>query len=393
MKKHLGCCNKVKEVNFDFLYSLKRKDKNPKDLKSLYFLQKKLDLEALDFKIIHIAGTNGKGSCAWKLQSILALSGYKTGLFISPHLQSPTERIQINGEQIEEKKLLAYATKVVHLIEKYELDIGFFGIMFFSALLFFKEQKINLGIFEAGIGGLLDSTNILLADLAIITTIGLDHTEILGNTLDAIAYQKAGIIKPNCSLVLGPKAQLTPILQIAKSQKAKVFLAKGAKDFIDENKNIVLKACQVLQKTMHIEKEAIEKGLEQRLMGRLHLLAPNVYFDGAHNPQGFEFLLDYLVKKGSIIACLSFLETKKGKKILDEVCSRVERVHLFSFDHPKATKREELISLASQFSNVSYFSTLKEALDFDSEGKIVLISGSFYLFSHAKQVIEKRFPN
>lgn len=177
------------------------------------------------FKSIHIAGTNGKGSSSNMLAAILQTSGYKTGLYTSPHLLDFRERIRINGDMIPEDKVVEFVNRNKDFIE--ELKPSFFEVTVAMAFLHFAEQNVDIAVIETGLGGRLDSTNIIHPILSIITNISLDHTSILGNTLEAIAYEKAGIIKKNTPVVISEKAEATsPVfLDKAASTQSKIIFA------------------------------------------------------------------------------------------------------------------------------------------------------------------------
>ena len=153
------------------------------------------------FKSVHIAGTNGKGSVSHMLASILQSAGYKTGLYTSPHLKDFRERIRIDGKMVEEEFVIAFTEKIKPLIDA--LEPSFFEITVAMAFKWFAYQEVDIAIIETGLGGRLDSTNIIEPELSVITNIGFDHMNILGDTLEKIATEKAGIIKENVPIVIG----------------------------------------------------------------------------------------------------------------------------------------------------------------------------------------------
>ena len=155
------------------------------------------------FKTIHVAGTNGKGSTSHMLAAVLQKAGYKTGLYTSPHLKDFRERIRVNGEMISESYVVDFTEKEKDLIE--EISPSFFEVTVAMAFAYFEEQQVDIAVIEVGLGGRLDSTNIILPELSVITNISFDHTNLLGNTLQEIAYEKAGIIKPGIPVVIGEK--------------------------------------------------------------------------------------------------------------------------------------------------------------------------------------------
>ena len=172
-----------------------------KDLTNTLQLSEYIGNPEKKFKSIHIAGTNGKGSTSHMLAAILQQAGYRTGLYTSPHLKDFRERIRINGEFIEEPFVVDFMQRIDPLSEK--LEPSFFEISVVMAFEYFAQQKVDIAVIEVGLGGRLDSTNIITPELSVITNIGYDHMNLLGNTLAAIAFEKAGIIKPGVPVVIG----------------------------------------------------------------------------------------------------------------------------------------------------------------------------------------------
>src|SRR5213075_8644 len=172
-----------------------------KDLTNTIRLCEELGDPYKKFKTVHIAGTNGKGSVSHMLAAIFQTAGYKTGLYTSPHLKDFRERIKINGKMVSKEFVISFTEKIKPLIE--EIEPSFFEITVAMAFEYFDEQKIDIAIIETGLGGRFDSTNIILPELSVITNISWDHVNILGNSLEKIAYEKAGIIKQNVPVIIG----------------------------------------------------------------------------------------------------------------------------------------------------------------------------------------------
>lgn len=256
------------------------------------------------FKSIHIAGTNGKGSTSHMLASIFQEAGYKTGLTTSPHLKDFRERIRVNGIMAEESFVVDFVAKHEHKIISQKAS--FFEIAIAMAFEYFAQQEVDIAIIETGLGGRLDSTNIILPELSVITNIGLDHTQFLGDTLDKIAFEKAGIIKPNTAVVIGETTTETKavFIDVAKERKAEILFAEE-KFFQDlssdlkgsyqiKNRRTVLVAIDQLQKQgWTISEENIKNGLlnvikNTNLRGRWDILCqtPLIIADTAHNPHG-----------------------------------------------------------------------------------------------------------
>ncbi len=196
------------------------------DLTNTITLCEALDNPQKNFAAIHVAGTNGKGSVSHMLAAILQTAGYKTGLYTSPHLVDFRERIKINGELCEPRFVVDFTDKIKPLIE--EIEPSFFEITVAMAFDYFSKEKVDIAIIETGLGGRLDSTNIITPILSIITNIGLDHTQILGETLSQIAYEKAGIIKPGVPVVIGEVLPETEsvFVNTAREKSAPLMIAQ-----------------------------------------------------------------------------------------------------------------------------------------------------------------------
>ncbi|MBN2636399.1 MAG: bifunctional folylpolyglutamate synthase/dihydrofolate synthase [Prolixibacteraceae bacterium] len=179
------------------------------------------------FKTIHVAGTNGKGSVSHMLAAILQTAGYKTGLYTSPHLKDFRERIRTNGRMIPEQEVIKWVKYYRQYNEEWKLEPSFFELTVAMAFDYFAQQKVDIAIIEVGLGGRLDSTNIITPEVSIITNIGLDHTDLLGDTIGKIAFEKAGIIKKNVPAVIGKTQPETIAVfeSVAKEKKARLFFA------------------------------------------------------------------------------------------------------------------------------------------------------------------------
>jgi dihydrofolate synthase/folylpolyglutamate synthase len=239
------------------------------------------------FRSIHVAGTNGKGSVAGKIAKGLQLGGSKTGLFTSPHLAAFNERIQIDGNFISDDDLHRLLLQLFAVIDAHEIPATFFEISTMLALLYFREQAIDCAVIEAGIGGRLDATNIILPDVAVITSISLDHCHILGDTHELIAREKGGIIKENVPIVIGPAVPRHVILDISAQMKAPCVEISCSFAMYDDENNAV--ASKVLE-LMHVEQSVIAKALVYRPPCRMEIYTdkgpPALILDVAHNPDG-----------------------------------------------------------------------------------------------------------
>lgn len=265
-----------------------------------------------DFKSIHVGGTNGKGSVTHMLASILQESGYKVGLYTSPHLVDYRERIRINGELIPEQ----YITDFIE-DQKAVLDQGGFSFFEMSvglAFSYFASQSVDIAVVEVGLGGRLDSTNIIQPELSIITNIGYDHTQVLGTTLEAIAGEKAGIIKEKTPVVIGEfSSETLPVFRMAASKNnAPIYFAENQEfpertaqlkgSYQKKNIRTVQMAVKILKELgWKITENSLERGLQKvitntGLRGRWEILqkSPKVICDTAHNAEGLRYTMEQL---------------------------------------------------------------------------------------------------
>src|SRR5215510_10003967 len=203
-----------------------------KDLTNTITLCNHLDDPHKKFKSIHVAGTNGKGSVSHMLAAILQTAGYKVGLYTSPHLKDFRERIKVNGEEINEEYVTEFTELMKPLIE--EIEPSFFEITVAMAFDYFAKERVDVAVIEVGLGGRFDSTNIITPDLSIITNIGWDHMNILGDSLEKIAFEKAGIIKQKIPVIIGDTLpQTKPVFEkIANEQDADIHYAKQSRNVL-----------------------------------------------------------------------------------------------------------------------------------------------------------------
>ncbi|GAA4077317.1 folylpolyglutamate synthase/dihydrofolate synthase family protein [Flavobacterium cheonanense] len=283
------------------------------DLTNTILLSKHLSHPERDLKCIHVAGTNGKGSTSHLLASVLQEAGYKVGLYTSPHLKDYRERIKINGKEISEKFVCEFISKNKSFFE--ENQLSFFEMTVGLAFEYFKKEKTDINIIEVGMGGRLDSTNIINPLISVITNIGLDHTQFLGNTLEAIAFEKAGIIKNYTPIVIGEYTLETKnvFLNKAKETNSEIFFASELiektypsallGDYQIHNKKTVLQTIKVLQSQneFKVSEENIKNGFQKvikntGLQGRWQQLKgnPKVICDTAHNSHGLKIVLNQI---------------------------------------------------------------------------------------------------
>ena len=284
-----------------------------KDITNTVLLAKHLGNPEQHLKCIHVAGTNGKGSTSHLLASVLQEAGYKVGLYTSPHLKDYRERIAINGKTISEEYVTEFMNKNKAYFEANELS--FFEMSVGLGFEYFVQEKTDIIIIEVGMGGRLDSTNIITPLISVITNIGLDHTQFLGDTLEAIAFEKAGIIKPNVPVVIGEYVAETKPVFLAKADEthSEIFFASDLisetypsvllGDYQFQNKKTVLQTIKVLQdkKMLIITEDDIKNGFlnvitNTNLQGRWQQLGekPKIICDTAHNSHGLKIVLNQL---------------------------------------------------------------------------------------------------
>ena len=287
-----------------------------KDITNTVLLAKHIGNPERNLKCIHVAGTNGKGSTSHLLASVLQEAGYKVGLYTSPHLKDFRERIAINGKPISEEYVTNFMNKNKAFFEANELS--FFEMSVGLAFEYFIKEQTDINIIEVGMGGRLDSTNIITPLVSVITNIGLDHTQFLGDTLELIAFEKAGIIKPNIPVVVGEYVSETKPVFLAKANdtQSEIYFASDLivetypsallGDYQILNKKTVLQTIKVLQnkKLLSISETAIKKGFlnvikNTRLLGRWQQLNenPKIICDTAHNSHGLKIVLNQLQKE------------------------------------------------------------------------------------------------
>jgi dihydrofolate synthase/folylpolyglutamate synthase len=335
------------------------------DLSNTFKLMDLLAHPELKFKSVHVAGTNGKGSTSHMLASVLQESGYKVGLYTSPHLKDFRERVKINGEMITEKEVISFVEKYKAQFEA--IDLSFFEWTVGLAFDFFSTQNVDIAIIETGLGGRLDSTNVVNPEVSVITNIGIDHTQFLGDTLAKIAAEKAGIIKNKIPIVIGESQDETKLVFInkAKELNAKITFA-DTNDYdayhtdllgIYQQKNLrtCLSTIQVLiERGWCISKLNIKNGLlsvvkNTSLLGRWQVLdkEPLVICDTGHNEQGIQQVVNQLKKLecNELHIVFGAVNDKSIEKVLD-LLPKNAKYYFCQADIPRALDVVELSELA-----------------------------------------------
>jgi len=373
-----------------------------KDLTNIIAFDEYMGKPSRKFKSIHVAGTNGKGSVSHFLASILQEAGYKTGLYTSPHLKDFRERIRINGQMIRKNCVINFVKRYQHFFDQHRLS--FFEMTVGMAFEHFAKKQVDVAVIETGLGGRLDSTNIICPELSIITNIGLDHTNMLGNTLVKIAKEKAGIIKENRPVVIGRKQPETfgVFEQIARQKHAPVVYAEdlnfvkyesGLNGFYQEEniRTVVAAVQQLRQQAWNIPEFALKSGLKNvvkntGLRGRWEILQtkPLVIADTAHNQDGLTAVIKQIAETPhrNLHFVLSFVNDKDLENILP-FFPEYARYYFSKAQIPRALNEEILQQKAANFGlKGEKFSTISQAFNaaLKKAGKddLIFVGGSTF---------------
>ena len=393
-------------------------------------------------KLIHVAGTNGKGSTTAMITKILRGLGYKVGMYTSPYLEEFEERIQINGENINKNTLVNLLEEVKIAIDKV-IEEGYehpteFEIITALMFLYFYNERVDYGVIEVGLGGRLDSTNVLTPKVSVIASISLDHMNILGDNLKDIAKEKAGIIKEGVPVILYPQKKEVEevILKIAKEKNAKVYsVEKENGKLIDidyenlyqnvevesyKNKyniklpllgehqilnlNVALNTIEVLceQEQIKFDKKIVEKSLEDvKWIGRLEVIGkkPTIVIDGAHNIDGIKALrknIEKYFKYNKIYLLLGILADKQVKEMIEEIAPVAEKIYALTPHSERAELSEDLKNEILKYNSntvafESYEEAISKALKEAKEEDLILISGSLYMIGDMRKIITRNF--
>ena len=361
-------------------------------------------------KIIHVAGTNGKGSTVNYLKDILMAKGYRVGTFTSPHLEEHYDRIRIDDVWISEERFDAYVEEIADDIEAY--DLGMFEIDLIIALRWFEEEGVDYAVIECGIGGRLDNTNIIKSPLvSVITTIGFDHMSLLGERLSQIAFEKAGIIKPYCSCAIGfldPEAEEVIRMQAYRkhakiSSPASHYRETGRDTFVyrgqeyrirggryqKHNAALALHTAWLLGIDIEDQK-VIEAVLDSQWKGRFETVSekPLIILDGAHNEEGVRALCDSIGDLPHPLRIVfSALKDKPGRHMAEMLKERCDLLYITSFSFYRADTLEDL-EVSGAFLYEDWKEAVDSAVSYD-EGGCTVITGSLYFISEVRKYLLK----
>ena len=324
-----------------------------KDLTNTLLLAEYLQHPETKFKSIHVAGTNGKGSTSSMIASILQEAGYKVGLYTSPHLKDFRERIKINGEMIAEDFVVDFVMQNKHFFELNQLS--FFEMTVGLAFDYFAKEQVDVAVIEVGMGGRLDSTNIISPLISVITNIEFDHTQFLGDTLSKIAFEKAGVIKKNIPVVIGEYvAETKKVFQekaiiedapiyFAQDNPEVIFDCALLGDYQVQNKKTALQTINLLKSNFNISETNIRNGfknviLNTGLLGRWQILNSNpfVVCDTAHNSHGLKIVLNQIEKQH--YETLHFVLGVVNDKDLDSILPLFPKKAIYYFTKPNVPR-------------------------------------------------------
>lgn len=392
-------------------------------------------------KIVHVAGTNGKGSVCAFLHSICMEMGQKTGLFTSPHLVDIRERICVNREMIGKDEFLSVFQKLLDALKKFQrIEKGtedyfpsFFEMLFFIAMLYFEEQKPDMIILETGLGGRLDATNSVAEKaVSVITEIGYDHMEYLGDTLEKIAFEKAGIIHKNVPVIFWKNRQeVTAVIEQKAAKESALCIPVSNEDItalkvrdiaIDfsyksryyeyiklripnkavyqtENAALALKTAETIFDRELLTPEVMQKGLlHMKWPGRMEEITPGIFLDGAHNEDGIKAFLQSVSQDGCMKRrwlLFSAVSDKQVALIADDIreSGLFYGIAVAGMNSTRGLLTEELRQLFVAFHNLSVFETVEEAyqslLGQKTEEDYLYVAGSLYLVGQLKEYVNR----
>lgn len=394
-----------------------------------------------NLKLIHIAGTNGKGSITAMITEMLKGKGYKVGMYTSPFLEEFEERIQINGVNIPKNRLASLVEKIREVVDKV-IEEGLnhpteFEIITALMLLYFSEEKVDYGVIEVGLGGRLDSTNVITPILSVIASISLDHTNLLGTTIAEIAGEKAGIIKANIPVIIYPQKQeaYEVLKNKAKEMNSKLYeIIDISAEFIEtvqldriyqklkvkmDNESFfvnlpllgehqinnfltALKAFKIICEIENLEfnhQEIIKSISKVQWIGRLEVMnrKPLVVIDGAHNIQGIKALrrnVEKYFKYKNVYLLLGILADKQVHEMIEVITPFAKKVITLTPMSNRAELAEDLMKEVEQYnknciSMDNYEEAYKVALKEAGQDDLILISGSLYMIGDMRKVIRK----
>jgi len=400
--------------SYEVIEKIEVKKRNGIELKAFKAFMESIGNPQHKLSCIHVGGTNGKGSTTNALRSVLQ-QNYTVGTFTSPYLQTHHDRIRVNDIFIEDQKIVEYANQYYDLWVEYKLSM--FEIDMFIAVQYFVDKQVDIAIFEVGLGGKQDATNIIDPMVSVITNIGMDHMEFLGNTYTSIASEKAGIIKANKALITSETKEecLQVFKQVCESKHAMFIRCKEVCDvFVDDKLHFTYQGFQITQNTIakyqalnsslaietllylrehkfiNCSDEDIKTGIyHAQWKGRFEVVNthPLVIIDGAHNEEGIAALVDSCANYDNIRILFSALADKPYHKMLEQLYQLTNDIYVCEFDFIRAAKAEDI---AKGF-DATIIKDYKVAIDtLMKEDRPLLICGSLYFISDVRNYIKKK---
>ena len=385
----------------------------PYNLKRMKDLMKFLGNPQKKLNIIHVAGTSGKTSTCYYVASLLNQAGYSTGLSVSPHIDEINERLQINLNPLKISAFIDVIKEFSQTIESFDQDITYFEFIISLAFWYFEKQKVDYAIIEVGIGGLIDGTNIAdnSSKICVITDIGIDHTKLLGNSIELIAKQKAGIIKKNNQVFC--YNQNSAVDNIIKNEankfEAKLHHPKHYKYILNLNeyqKRNFLLACSVVDYILEkdvkhsLNMEQIKNASNIIIPGRFEVIKlknKTIILDGAHNPQKINSLVENVLKSypdesTRILIALSSSDKQKNNEILLSLIKMTNKItitQLSPINDQELEEKYEVFKTILDGKDVNYLGDPKKALtnSLDSSENVLIITGSFYLVGKYRKTL------
>jgi dihydrofolate synthase / folylpolyglutamate synthase len=348
------------------------------------------------YRIVHVTGTNGKGTVSKQTAAILTKQGYKTGLITSPHIIEFRERISINFELIPEDYVIYSYQLILSKFAEKDLSCSFEQVVFIMGLLYFRDNQIEYAVIEVGCGGTRDSSNIVDPVVSIITSVGLDHTHLLGNTVEEIALEKSGVIKPGRPCVFGPNTPQQLLIGIAREKGAPFHLVEKSDDdqsYIEENSRITRKVFEIIE----VSEEAIQLGLKYRQpfrCKRIEFKDLVLILDVGHNPMALTRVFSD-IKRGNSKSIRTLITVSIGRNPIEFVRIASEsssNVHVISSSHFRIKPFSEVVSLATssgfQLQESGDVSDIIPLVIDKAKDEIILIIGSCFIMESVVQVLQ-----
>lgn len=387
----------------------------------------KLGVTRPNAQVFTVAGTNGKGSTTTTLAAILNAQGYQVGLYQSPHIYRFNERVKLSGIEVDDQTLVDAFVQVDQARRACDLSLSFFEATTLAAFVIFKNKQCDVWVLEVGLGGRLDVVNVVDPDVAVITNIGLDHIDWLGDTIEKIAFEKAGIIRPDIPVIFGGLQSLPHAIQNkVKECEAKLYVADrdyfyqytdDGQDWLFASsgttlklpmgslalENIATAVAAILSSEVHVTQAAITQGIQQAyLQGRFEIRqiqGKTVIFDAGHNPHGVEFLLkqlrkflEYHKQYTEVISVFSMLADKDINSVVNLLKDTISTWKIAPLIAPRAAEIAQLDD-ALQGETVQHFKSVqlafKSALNETKNNQLILVCGSFHTLEAVWEYLEE----